>query len=79
MNEVGLGRYPPQYVAEVNHAREWQYTSLKNPPTTHPDSRQWSSCIYRGIVPAHNILKRDLAINGAVVRCASAKLLTFSI
>ncbi|KAF8917111.1 FAD/NAD-P-binding domain-containing protein [Mucidula mucida] len=54
MNEVGLGKYPPQYVAEVNHAREWQYTSLKNPPTTHPDSRQWS------------ILKRDLAINGAV-------------
>ncbi|KAF9049654.1 FAD/NAD-P-binding domain-containing protein [Hymenopellis radicata] len=66
MNEVGLGKYPPQYVTEVAHSREWQYTSLKNPPTTHPGSRQWSSCIYRGIVPAKNILERDLAINGAV-------------
>jgi hypothetical protein len=28
----------------------------------------WSSSIYRGIVPAKNIHRRDFAINGAVVR-----------
>ncbi|KAK0237298.1 FAD/NAD-P-binding domain-containing protein [Armillaria nabsnona] len=65
-NDLGLGSYPPQYVSDVTYAKEWDYTSLKDPPTTHPDSRQWASCVYRGIVPAKNILKRDFAINGAV-------------
>jgi len=67
MNQVGLGKYPPQFVSDETYANEWKYSSLKDPPPKHPLSDQWISCIYRGIVPAKNIFKRDLAINGAVV------------
>ncbi len=42
--------------------------TLKDPPPAHPDSEQWASSIYRGIVPAKNIERRDFAINGAIVR-----------
>ncbi|KAF5366762.1 hypothetical protein D9758_006503 [Tetrapyrgos nigripes] len=66
MNQIGLGKYPPQYVSDVTYANEWKYSSLKDPPAKHPLSDQWTSCIYRGIVPAKSIFKRDLAINGAV-------------
>ncbi|THU85521.1 FAD/NAD-P-binding domain-containing protein [Dendrothele bispora CBS 962.96] len=66
MNQVGLGKYPPQFVVDNTYVNEWKYSSLKDPPPTNPLNDQWSSCIYRGIVPAKNIYKRDLAINGAV-------------
>jgi hypothetical protein len=43
------------------------YTTLANPPPAHPENENWSSSIYKGIVPAKNILREDFAINGAVV------------
>ncbi|KAJ4480867.1 FAD/NAD-P-binding domain-containing protein [Lentinula aciculospora] len=67
INQVGLGKYPPQYVSLNAYDEEWKgYMSLKNPPPAPAANQQWMSCIYRGIVPARNIMKRDLAINGAV-------------
>ncbi|KAE9390382.1 FAD/NAD(P)-binding domain-containing protein [Gymnopus androsaceus JB14] len=67
MNHVGLGKYPPQYNPLDAYNEEWQgYTSLEDPPAAAAANKQWISCIYRGIVPARNIMKRDLAINGAV-------------
>ncbi|KAJ3796856.1 FAD/NAD(P)-binding domain-containing protein [Lentinula aff. detonsa] len=67
INQVGLGKYPPQYVSLDSYDEEWKkYMSLKNPPPAPATNQLWMSCIYRGIVPARNILKRDLAINGAV-------------
>ncbi|KAJ3934074.1 MAG: FAD/NAD(P)-binding domain-containing protein [Lentinula lateritia] len=67
INQVGLGKYPPQYVSLDAYDQEWKgYMSLKNPPPAPAVNQQWMSCIYRGIVPARSILKRDLAINGAV-------------
>ncbi|TFK37874.1 FAD/NAD-P-binding domain-containing protein [Crucibulum laeve] len=60
--DLGLERHPPQ----LNVAATWDYPSLANPPITHPNSQQWSSSIYRGIVPAKTIDRRDFAINGAV-------------
>ena len=63
--ELGLGRHPP-LTDDKEHV--WAYTSLRDPPSSHPLSGQWASSIYRGIVPAKNIGRRDFAINGAVVR-----------
>lgn len=59
--ELGIQQHAPD-----QHIRdEWDYASLANPPYAHPESEQWASSIYRGIVPAKNILRRDFAINGA--------------
>lgn len=60
---LGMGGKPPsQDVDEWRH-----YKTLASPPSAHPQSVPWASSIYRGLVPAKNILKRDFAINGAVV------------
>lgn len=66
MNDLGIGLYPPQYVSDETYAHEWDYSSMKHPPASHPENRRWASHVYRGIVPAKNILQRDFAINGAV-------------
>ncbi|KAL7282731.1 LOW QUALITY PROTEIN: hypothetical protein ACG7TL_004205 [Trametes sanguinea] len=60
MDELGIGPQP----AQLNSTDRWDYTSLYNPPPLHPDAKRWSSAIYRGIVPAKNILRRDLAVSG---------------
>ncbi|KAF8061622.1 FAD/NAD-P-binding domain-containing protein [Lyophyllum atratum] len=59
---LGIGRHPP--LTKV--VDTWNYTSLANPPSSHPDNEQWASSIYRGLVPAKNLDQRDFAINGAV-------------
>ncbi|KAL0960490.1 hypothetical protein HGRIS_005530 [Hohenbuehelia grisea] len=61
-SELGLSRHAPTEV----HVNDWKYTSLSNPPPSHPESKQWASSIYRGLVPAKNINRRDFAINGAI-------------
>ncbi|KAF8839448.1 FAD/NAD(P)-binding domain-containing protein [Paxillus ammoniavirescens] len=64
IEELGLGRHPP---TEDNDEDAWKhYTTLSSPPPAHPQRDQWASSIYRGLVPAKNINKRDFAINGAV-------------
>ncbi|KAI6115961.1 FAD/NAD(P)-binding domain-containing protein [Pisolithus sp. B1] len=51
--ELGIGRHPPLADAEEH---VWDYTVFYE---------EWVSSIYRGIVPARNINRRDFAINGA--------------
>ncbi|KAH9899418.1 FAD/NAD-P-binding domain-containing protein [Cubamyces lactineus] len=60
LDELGLAPQP----ANPDAPYRWDYTTLKNPPPLHPDAKRWSSTIYRGIVPAKNIMRRDLTING---------------
>ncbi|KAG6890392.1 hypothetical protein C0992_001783, partial [Termitomyces sp. T32_za158] len=60
--ELGISRHSPS----ENGVDNWNYTSLANPPMLHLGKEQWSSSMYRGLVPAKNINKRDFAINGAV-------------
>ncbi|OBZ73499.1 hypothetical protein A0H81_06151 [Grifola frondosa] len=60
--EVGMQRHPPSN-ARTYH---WDYTTLANPPHAHPDTQQWANAIYRGLVPAKNIARRDFALNGSV-------------
>ncbi|OSD04414.1 FAD/NAD-P-binding domain-containing protein [Trametes coccinea BRFM310] len=60
LDELGIGPQP----AQLNCTDHWDYTSLYNPPPLHPDAKRWSSAIYRGIVPAKNILRSDLAVSG---------------
>ncbi|KAG6381877.1 FAD/NAD(P)-binding domain-containing protein [Boletus reticuloceps] len=62
IEELGIGRHPP-----LEHVDEWNhYKTLASPLAAHPQRDQWASSIYRGLVPAKNINKRDFAINGAV-------------
>ncbi|KAI0832857.1 FAD/NAD(P)-binding domain-containing protein [Trametes gibbosa] len=65
MEALALGPQP----ANPDSPYRWDYTTLSDPPPTHPDTRRWSSTIYRGLVPAKNITRRDLAMNGT---CLSA-------
>ena len=54
---------------------QWNYyTSLKNPPPTQLENQEWPSSLYRGLVPAKNILHKDFAVNGASVRVPVACL-----
>jgi hypothetical protein len=63
---LGLERHPMP--SDPASEREWDtYTSLLHPPALHLENAKWATSIYRGMVPAKNILKRDFTINGAVV------------
>ena len=65
--ELGIGRHPPSQDVD-----EWKgYKTLASPPEAHPQRDQWSSSIYRGLVPAKNITKGDFGINGAFVSSIS--------
>ena len=65
---------PPEDAA---YRKEFQYRSLENADEIRAalglgDRRtENAAAIYRGIVPAQNILHRDFAINGAIVRASS--------
>ncbi|KAF8334414.1 FAD/NAD-P-binding domain-containing protein [Amanita rubescens] len=61
--KLGINRHPPR--TQVKDAWD-SFITLKDAPVAHPDSEQWASSIYRGIVPANNIERRDFPINGAV-------------
>jgi dimethylaniline monooxygenase (N-oxide forming) len=61
IEQLGLGRHPP----ERGMALRWDYASLANPPVV--PATPWAASIYRGLVPAKNILNRDFAVNGAMV------------
>ncbi|KAF9034318.1 hypothetical protein BJ165DRAFT_1512908 [Panaeolus papilionaceus] len=60
--ELGIGRHEP--LTKVNP--KWNYKSFKDPPKTDPEHDKWVTSIYRGVVPAKNILHRDFAIAGAL-------------
>ncbi|KAJ6569445.1 FAD/NAD-P-binding domain-containing protein [Mycena capillaripes] len=64
-NDIGLHRHQ---LIHQELPDEWtSYKTLSNPPPLHPENTKWSSSIYKGIVPANNLLRRDFAINGAVL------------
>ncbi|KAF8875649.1 FAD/NAD-P-binding domain-containing protein [Infundibulicybe gibba] len=60
--DLGINRHPLE--REISDV--WNYTSLRNPPPGHPDQTEQSSSIYRGIIPAKNICRRDFVINGGI-------------
>ena len=62
MEQLGLGRHLP----ESGMTHHWDYVSLANPPAV-PGETPLAASIYRGLVPAKNILNRDFAVNGAMV------------
>ena len=62
MEQLGLGRNRPDPKTKYR----WDYASLANPIDT-PEETPWSASIYRGLVPAKNILNHDFALNGAMV------------
>ncbi|KAJ7147149.1 FAD/NAD-P-binding domain-containing protein [Mycena crocata] len=65
---VGINRHAPgPQSAFKSQLNQGDYYSLQAPPASRPESEQWASSIYNGIVPAKNISRQDFAINGAVV------------
>lgn len=69
MEEIGLSRHAPSPSGIKASENEWNYESFKfkEIPRKHAQSDQWSSSIYRGIVPAKSLFARDFAVNGALV------------
>ena len=61
-------------LADHNRSYYWDYQSLRDSPPLNPDAKRWSSSMYRGIVPAKNIQRRDFAVNGAIVRLRRLRL-----
>ncbi|EKM52447.1 uncharacterized protein PHACADRAFT_211704 [Phanerochaete carnosa HHB-10118-sp] len=53
----------------INYTEETNYASLSGTTLPHPakPNYKFPACIYRGIVPAENILEHDFAINGAIM------------
>lgn len=64
-DELGLRR---DLLAQDDEAflREWNYASLDHPPPLCPDIPIAAS-VYRGLVPAKTMDRRDVAMNGAIV------------
>ncbi|KAI0724678.1 FAD/NAD-P-binding domain-containing protein [Fomitopsis betulina] len=64
IEELGLGCRAPHPAS--NYYR-WDYPTLDYyTPPPNPANKAATASIYRGIVPAKNILRRNLAINGAI-------------
>ena len=61
--EIGIGRHAPQMEVEM----KWDYKTLANAPASSNPENEWVTSIYRGLIPAKNIEKRDFAIAGATV------------
>lgn len=60
--EIGIDRHTPQMEVKT----KWDYKTLANAPAPDPEI-EWVTSIYRGLIPAKNIEKRDFAIAGATV------------
>lgn len=60
--EIGINRHVPQTEVKT----KWDYKTLANPPACNSEN-EWVTSIYRGLIPAKNIEKRDFAIAGAMV------------
>jgi dimethylaniline monooxygenase (N-oxide forming) len=60
--EIGIDRHAPLTEVEM----KWDYKTLANAPAANPEN-EWVTSIYRGLIPAKNIEKRDFAIAGATV------------
>ena len=61
--EIGINKHAS--IRGTNHS--WHYPSLDEAPEVDRDSAKLVTSIYRGIVPAKNILRRDFAITGSLV------------
>ncbi|KAH9922177.1 uncharacterized protein B0H18DRAFT_1121005 [Fomitopsis serialis] len=63
LQELGLGCHAPQPGSQYYR---WDYTTLVDSPAPHHANKLATSSIYRGLVPAKNIFRRNFAINGAI-------------
>ncbi|EGN94619.1 hypothetical protein SERLA73DRAFT_77381 [Serpula lacrymans var. lacrymans S7.3] len=81
LRDFGLERVRNDCLSDVGiKESEWQfYKTLQNPPQLPLGNQgQWMSSIYRGLVPARNIQRRDFAINGAVFTTSPAHIFEVS-
>lgn len=66
-SELGLDAHAPP-PEDADYRREFAYASLAHPPPARAPAggAEPAAAVYRGIVPAKNILRRDFALNGAI-------------
>ncbi|KAJ7577073.1 FAD/NAD-P-binding domain-containing protein [Mycena floridula] len=64
IDAIGLDRYP--LPPSTDSSPEWPYTTFASPPSNPDLGEPEFSALYRGIIPARNLFKRDFAVNGAV-------------
>ncbi|KAH9922210.1 FAD/NAD-P-binding domain-containing protein [Fomitopsis serialis] len=50
----------------ASHEGHWKYATLARSPSSTSSHDQRGPSLYRGIVPAKNITRRNLAVNGAI-------------
>ena len=62
-DEIGIAKHTPKTYTKT----QWNYKSLKYAPPEASGYENWVTSIYRGLVPAKNIERRDFAIAGAFV------------
>ena len=67
MRDIGMDRHAPT----VPIVDKWKYETMKGGSKLDAKDLEWTTSIYRGLVPAKNIMKRDFAIAGALVRSSS--------
>ncbi|KXN85055.1 putative flavin-containing monooxygenase 1 [Leucoagaricus sp. SymC.cos] len=60
--EIGINKH----LAASKMTHIWEYPSLRGAPSSRSGDQTWVVPIYRGIVPAKSILRRDFAIAGAL-------------
>jgi len=61
--EVGIDRH----MSGKKVKPTWNYKTLEDGPVLKAENDGWVTSIYRGIIPAKNIERRDFAIAGATV------------
>ncbi|KAF8802218.1 FAD/NAD(P)-binding domain-containing protein [Phlegmacium glaucopus] len=59
--EIGIDKH----ISEKKITPTWNYKTLEDSPALQPENEKWITSIYRGIIPAKNIERRDFAIAGA--------------
>jgi dimethylaniline monooxygenase (N-oxide forming) len=70
--ELGMNIHPPP-AEDAAYRKELEHVSMANSlgaaycKKYRTQDTQSAATIYRGIVPARNIMNRDFAINGAIV------------
>ncbi|KZT64199.1 FAD/NAD(P)-binding domain-containing protein [Daedalea quercina L-15889] len=65
MNDIGLGRHCVSE-SSITCRGDWSYTTLTKLSSTSFKDDQRAPSLYRGIIPAKNILRKNLAVNGAI-------------
>jgi dimethylaniline monooxygenase (N-oxide forming) len=82
--ELGMDMHPPP-AEDATYRKEFEYISIADrlgaaySKKYRTYATESAATIYRGMVPARNIMNRDFAINGAIVRILKFNIIHYSL